>query len=143
MGTLYILGAGLQGWMKDGRELISRCRKKERRREKAWIHLENHVHVWSLRRIPSGLLETALNCCRRESKVNQNAVSRDSFFVQNASKARLECLAFPHCSSTVPQLRDMSFSAMPKIEISHAPRERTIKHTRSQILVYEPYRERT
>jgi hypothetical protein len=32
VGTLYIFGAGLQGRMEDGRDLISRCRKKEGRK---------------------------------------------------------------------------------------------------------------
>jgi len=54
MGTLYIFGAGLQGWREDGRDLISCCRKKEGRWKEAWIHLENHVDVSSPRRIPSG-----------------------------------------------------------------------------------------
>jgi hypothetical protein len=40
------------------------------------------------------LLETAVSCCRRESRVNQNAISREPYLVQTTPGARLECLAF-------------------------------------------------
>jgi len=88
MRTLYIFGAGLQGRMEDGRDSISRCRKKEGGKKHGFIWKTTRIF-----RVFGGFpLETAMSCCRRESQ--SNAISREPYFVQTTSGARLECLAF-------------------------------------------------
>jgi hypothetical protein len=57
----------------------------------------NHADVSSLRRIPSGDCGELLST-RKQSQ--SNAISREPYFVQTTSAARLECLTFPHCFST-------------------------------------------